>query len=250
MHRFLVPSSALRGSGTTLAGPLAHQIGHVLRLRPGEQIVLFDGSGSEVVSEVSTVQGSTVTVRFQEWRENSVDAGVEVWLFPALIRTARFEVMLQKVTELGVARITPMVTHHTVVRPDGSAQKGMLSRWGSIVREATEQSGRARLPIVIPPLSFAQALNVALQADLVCCCALDQANDFRPLFGTEPLQTVALLIGPEGGWSQQEVEQVQGVGVHLVSLGRRTLRAETAAIAACAAVFCLAGAWNSGGSVD
>jgi 16S rRNA (uracil1498-N3)-methyltransferase len=166
---------------------------------------------------------------------------LRVHLFLALLRAPRFELVLQKATELGVSAITPVLAQRSVARPPGDAAP---ERWKSIVREAVEQSGRGRLPELRAPIAFQTACLEAGQADLAVCCSEHGGVEFRKLYAQGVPRTLAAIIGPEGGLTPGEVTGAAEAGLHAVTLGPRILRAETAAIAVCAAAYCLSGDWR------
>jgi len=243
MHRFFVPPAMLAAPTALVEGALARQIAVVLRLRPGEEVVLLDGLGNEAWCELGEVAPRRVTVRQTSRRRNQAETSVAVHLFPALIRAPRLELVLQKATELGVASVTPFLSRRCVAR---LAPDGVPDRWRAIVREASEQSGRGRLPELQPPVSLETACRVASSADLAFCCSECGGDDLRMLTATPGLRSVSVLVGPEGGLEPEEVAAAAEYGIRPISLGQRILRAETAAIAVCAAIYCLLGEWASG----
>lgn len=243
MHRFLYAPLHAPGEIFDVTGAIAHQMRRVLRLRPGEAITLFDGAGNEALCEIVRVSARAITVSVASWQTNARDEGLQLHLFPALLRATHFEVLLQKVTELGVTRITPLRTQRTVIQPDAKEGAQVSPRWLSIVREAAEQSGRTLLPQLDPPMALQAALAVASSAERILFCRPDHCGRIDETVG-HPQQRVALFVGPEGGWTSAELNLAAAADVHFLSLGKRIFRAETAAIVACAAVYCLSGAWN------
>ena len=240
MHRFLVTPGVLAAEPLALEGEAARQMAVVLRLRAGEEVVLFDGGGAEVRAALLAVTPRRVTLRPLERRPNRAETRAELRLFVALLRAPRFELVLQKATELGVAAITPVVARRALARPSG---EGVPTRWRAIVREAAEQCGRGRLPELAAPLPFAAACAAAAAADLALCCSEHGGGDLRALLAGSMPQSLALLVGPEGGLEPGEVAAAEGAGLRPLALGPRILRAETAAIAAIAAAACLLGEW-------
>lgn len=244
IHRFFVPPAALAASTVVVEGTVARQMAVVLRLRRGEEVVLLDGLGNEVWCVLGEVAPRRVTARQTARRQNQAESSVAIHLFPALIRAPRLELVLQKATELGVASVTPFVSRRSVAR---LAPDGVPDRWRAIVREASEQSGRGRLPELQPPVNLATACRLASGADLAICCSEYGGEDLRLLCATPGLQSVSVLVGPEGGLEPEEVAAATEHGICPVALGPRVLRAETAAIAVCSAIYCLLGEWPSSG---
>jgi 16S rRNA (uracil1498-N3)-methyltransferase len=240
VQRFLVDPAALRSEAPVLEGAAARQIAVVLRMQVGESVILGDGAGNEAICTLAAVSPRRVVLEARRRQRNGAEATLAVHLYPALLRGPRFELVLQKVTELGVAAITPVICRRSVARPPDSA---VPERWRSIVREAVEQSGRGRLPALAAPLTFPEACAAAARAELAVCCSVDGGTDLRHLLAPAPPR-MAALIGPEGGLDPEEVAEAVRLGLTPVTLGARTLRAETAAIAVCAAAYCLAGDWQ------
>lgn len=239
MHRFVVAPDALAADPIMLTGDVARQIAVVLRLRAGERVVLLDGAGTELAAELTAVTTRHVALQPLERRPNQAEAGVALHLYPALLRGPRFELVLQKATELGVASITPFTSRRSVARPPGG---GVPERWQAIVREAVEQSGRGRLPALEAPLAFAAACRAAARAEQAILLAEQGGADLAALLRDRP-RSLALLVGPEGGFEREEVAAAAEAGVTPAWLGPRILRAETAALAACAAAYCVLGEW-------
>lgn len=241
MHRFLVPADLLAADSAPLDGATAHQISTVLRLRPGEQVMLIDGQGGEAECVLTAVAPRRVTFQVLERRRNTAEPALRLHLFAALLRAPRFELVLQKATEIGVHAITPVLAERCVARSPGDA---VPERWRSIVREAVEQSGRGFLPVLRAPVAFQVACREAGQAELALCCSEHGGAELRALCAQRVPATLAAIIGPEGGLTAAEVAEAARSSVRPVTLGPRILRAETAAIALCAAVFCLSGDWR------
>lgn len=227
MHRFYVPDAA--GERVKPGRAQLHQLRHVLRLRDGDQVAVFDGRGQEWLAQLA---GDALELL------NPVDRCVEpqtqLTLYQATIKPARFEMVLQKGTELGVSRFVPF----TAERSGAAGERAV--RWRAIAVEAAEQSGRQVVPEIAPVLSFEEAI-----AD-----ATSRGVPFMPWEGADrpklssvhrPCRQLALLIGPEGGFTESEVERARARGAVTVSLGRRILRSETAAIVAAALLLHLNG---------
>jgi 16S rRNA (uracil1498-N3)-methyltransferase len=205
----------------------------VLRLRPGVRLLLLDGAGFEYPAELLDLQGDQAAVRVLDRRPAAGEPRLTLTLYAALLKGQHLEWVLQKGTELGVGAFVPMTTRRTVVRDTGRAHK-KRARWERILREAAEQCRRGRVPALSDPLSFDDACRAA---------AANHERAFLPhvqergiglaeAAAGEPPARAALLIGPEGGFEQDEVQHAIDCGIQVVGLGPRTLRAETAALAA------------------
>jgi 16S rRNA (uracil1498-N3)-methyltransferase len=237
MHRFFVPRSVLQGSDVKLAGEVARQISRVLRMRPGDVVVLLDGSGYEHSVRLEEFGADTVRGTLLKKEPGRGEASHMVDLYLSLLnKPDKFEWALQKCTELGVARVVPVVAERSVARAFDS---GRRERYERIMREAAEQSGRARFPELDEAMLFADAVALeekrlvedgeALHLALILALGADTPIA-EALWEHDQLGSVSVFIGPEGGFSDDELALADRAGIRLVSLGPRTLRAETSAV--------------------
>ncbi len=244
MHRFFVsPELLAQGVGSTIAlpEPLAHQVRTVLRLVPDERLILLDNSGDEVEARVVRSAKSGVEVELLERRPGGRAVGVRIILYQGLLKSARFEWILEKGTELGVTTFAPVLCQRsTAGLEDAGAAK--LRRWQRILQEATEQCGGTRLPELAPIRPLRRVLE-ELPAAALAFMPWEEARGqtlrsaLRAAIATStPPLTIALFIGPEGGLTADEVELARSRGVRVVTLGPRVLRAETAALTSVANV--------------
>ncbi len=209
----------------------------------------MDGCGFEYVTELEAVDGRETTGRVLEKRRTTGEPRIHVTLWQCALKADKMEWVLQKGTELGVSRFVPVISERTIVRP-ASALVRKYERWRTIVREAAEQSGRGLLPELAEPLAYADAVR---QADGVRLLPWEGAGGpglserfVRATGGAEGQTRIDLLVGPEGGLSAAEAQEAVAAGWGLTTLGPRTLRAETAALAAVAVVMALAGEMGPG----
>lgn len=247
-HRFFVAPGCFRGTQVTIAGPQAHQIARVLRLRPGDKIVVLDDSGWQAEVELTALSAEAVVGLVLRRTLVRSEPYTKLTLFQALLKGDKFEFVLQKGTELGVSGFVPMVTDRCIVANLGEADGHKFSRWQRVIREAAEQSGRGKLPMLHPVLLFPQACERVRGLALIPWeeekgAGLRQVlrEHFPPQPGSQRPFSVSVFIGPEGGFTPAEITTARSYGILPVSLGRRVLRAETAAIATAAAVLYEAG---------
>ncbi len=245
MHRFFVHDTGLElqatSVGTTLTLPekVAHQVRDVLHLHSGEQLVLLDNSGEEFVAEVTRTERKLVEVRLVERRAGKSESPVHIVLCQGLLKSARFEWILEKGTELGVSVFVPILCRRSTTGLE-DAGPSKIARWQRIIQEATEQCGRSRLPELLPIRPLKQALNeVPSDALALMPWEEEHGQSLRDALHAQESQekTVVLFIGPEGGLTSEEIQLAQQQGVLSVTLGQRILRAETAALAAVANVM-------------
>lgn len=236
MHRFFVIPEWISPIEARLEGDAAHQAARVLRLRPGEVIQLLDGSGEAVDVRLDEVTPGLCRGSVLGRAPVTAEPRVRLGLYLCLAQREKFEWMLQKCTEVGTAEFTPVISSRSLVQEGGGWEKKQ-PRWQRIVQEAAEQSGRGRVPLLRPPMPFQAALADA--AGRFACALLawegEQTHTLRS--AVKGVESAAVLIGPEGGFSEAEAAQAAAAGLRAVSLGRRILRMETAAVAAAVLVM-------------
>jgi len=249
MHRFFVAPALLAHPATTgnplitLPDRLAHQLRDVLRLGIGEQLVLLDNSGDEVLASVTKCNRASVEVQVLDRRAGKSESPVRIILCQGLLKSARFEWVLEKGTELGVAVFAPILCRRSMAGLE-DAGPSKQQRWQRIIQEAAEQCGRSRLPELLPARPLMHALNDILPGALALMpWEEEHGQTLREVLvpalnrgDSQPI-TVVLFIGPEGGLMAEEVTLAQRYSVQVVTLGQRILRAETAALATIANVM-------------
>ena len=241
-HRFFVPPEWLAGGAVTIAGAQAHQIGRVLRMRPGDHVVVLDDSGWEFDVRLLTVQPELVRGEVMSRQPAAGEPHTRITLYQGMLKRDRFEFVLQKGTELGIAEFVPLVTARTVAL-DREAPGKKHARWQAIIQEAAEQSRRGRRPALRPAMAFAQACEEASRCAGLKVLPWEEESRtslrsvLRAAGPAGPGAAVRLFVGPEGGFTQEEVDLAQGCGLQPVTLGRRILRAETAGLVAAAAIL-------------
>jgi 16S rRNA (uracil1498-N3)-methyltransferase len=238
MHRFFVdpPVDLAPGAVVELPSAVAHQVGRVLRLRPGDQVILLDGAGREAEVALTAFGRDAVRGEVRACRVVPPPPGPAVTLYQAVLKGERFAWVLQKATELGVAAFVPVVTERTIVPWAEAADPARAGRWARIVREAAEQCRRATLPTLHPSLRWPDACRAL--ADSGAAVLLPWEESTAPLgpalAAARAARAVHAAIGPEGGLAPAEIDLARAAGLAPISLGPRILRAETAALAVCA----------------
>jgi 16S rRNA (uracil1498-N3)-methyltransferase len=263
-YRFFVGADALHGREVVIEdAELAHQLGAVLRLRAGERVLLLDNSGWQYVVALDTLVGDRVAGTVERKELAGGEPRTKLTLYVALLRPERFEWVLQKGTELGVSAFVPVICERSTIADADELSERKLDRWRRIVREAAEQSRRGKLPRLAPALLFPAACDQAarrgqalllwegagvaplrrvLRDSIQPAGVKEQRSaDGRsriadPRSAAHPF-SVALFSGPEGGFSAGEFETASRYGMIPVTLGPRTLRAETAPLVAASAIL-------------
>lgn len=232
MRRFLVEPTAIVGATATLTGPEAHHLRKVLRLQAGTTVTLLDTTGARHEAVIDTIDREAVHLTILATRPPEEEA-TAIHLGQGLLKGKKMDLVIQKATELGIAAIHPFISQHTVARIDETEKE---SRWQRIALEACKQCNRPQPPRCHPVRNFAELLPEAAACDhkLLFWEGSDGAPLHHLIDPAAPPATLFFLIGPEGGFSQAEHDLAVAAGFTAVTLGRRTLRAETAAIAAAA----------------
>ncbi len=226
--RFFVPPDAIRGERVTFSPEQSRQIARVLRLLPGNVVYALDNSGQVFTVRLEHVRPREVWGRVVDVQDAPGEPPVHITLYLALLKGERMDWALQKGTEVGVSRFVPVLTERTVVR-----RREARARWARILQEAAEQCGRPRIPTLGEILPLARGLEDVGQYDAALLA--HNGPDVPPLrevvgqVGGMPAR-VALFVGPEGGFTADEVASARARGVRVVHLGPRVLRAETAAV--------------------
>lgn len=233
-RRLFVPEVSGKGFEVVLSGPQKRYVCDVLRMGRGDSIVLFDGSGVEYLSTIIEATHRHVTLKIQGKepgrRESPVDIGIGI----GLLKTNKMDLVVQKVSELGVKAIHPLATQRAVAALDPDRAEQRRGRWQTIAREASRQSGRAAVTEVHPLLSFDEIVEQSLNADLSLLFTTEATGLLEAIVERQAKRPsrVLLLVGPEGGFSPEEEQTALEKGFLPVGMGPRILRAETAAIVA------------------
>ena len=237
-HRFFAPISAFRDRDITLPPAESHHLSNVLRLGEGDCANVFDGEGKEYICTVLDA-GMPSKLKIDEMITGPVESPIRIILAQSLLKGEKFDLVVQKSTELGVVSIIPILTEHSEFRVHQDSVSKRLERWNRISLEAVKQCGRRRLVDIRAPMTLEQSVRQAgpslyfnQRGGMPINLALEE---------TKHSKNITLFVGPEGGWSEGEIAILRDNGAIGVTLGARVLRAETAAITAIALVQFLAG---------
>ncbi len=236
--RVFVPARLEEGAAIDLPGEAAAHLGRVLRLGPGAELTLFDGRGGEWLAVIESLARGRGSVRVRSHRPGGRESPLPLALAQGISRGERMDYTIQKAVELGVARIVPIAARRSVVRLDAARGERRLEHWARVVQAACEQSGRTRLPELLPIASLDAWLSGSVPGLKLLLIRSEDACRLSDLTLEPP---VTLLIGPEGGFAQEEASAALRAGYRPLRLGPRVLRTETAAVAAMSALQALWG---------
>ena len=229
--RLFVSGQLINGGERLVEGDRARYLGRVLRLRIGDEIRVFNGEGPEWSASIVAMTKTTATLRVGEATEAATESPLKIHLVQGVSRGERMDYVVQKATELGVKRITPVLTEYGVVKLDDTRAAKRRDHWEHIAVSACEQSGRTRVPLVDTPLPLRNWFGQK-PAEVDAEVILKPGAPVALAGITAPTTKICLMIGPEGGFSGSEYEDAELAGFNAVSLGPRVLRTETAAAAA------------------
>ena len=244
MQRFFVPAEAITSDNVTFTIAQARQMASVLRMQAGGTVLALDNQGACYRVELTVVTSTRAEGRITGRTVADEEPRVHITLCQGLVKADKWELVLQKGTELGVSAFVPMQCQRSVVRLSASAWERRRPRWEQILQEAAEQAGRGR----IPALSALSTAREAFRAPAPLRLALHPSAEGRPLraalTAAGAIEAVRLFVGPEGGFSREELAEAVGQGIEMVTLGPRVLRTETAGLAAAAAISYGLGEWG------
>lgn len=225
LHRFIGDFDLSKTETTSNDKELTNQLQKVLRLKTGERVILCDGNANEAEAEIASMRPSEITFKISKKYKNENEPAVHVKLYLSILKKENFELAVQKVVEIGVSEIIPILSERTV-------KTGLnIDRVKKIIREASEQSGRGIVPNITEPMTFENAIKES-----------EENNDLNLFFdlggkslGSETTKSkeskIGIFIGPEGGWAEKETALAEKEGFEICSFGKLVYRAETAAIA-------------------
>ena len=229
--RLFVSGALSNDAELILQGEQARYLGRVLRSRVGDPVQVFNGDDGEWSAVIENISKNAVILRVGERNETTTESSLKIHLVQGISRGERMDFVVQKATELGVNRLTPVLTHHGVVRLDQERAEKRRQHWQQVANSASEQCGRTRPPLVDPPIALNSWFGAKDATDstemILKPGAATQLASITP-----PATRLCLLIGPEGGFSEREYEDAEIAGLQAIALGPRILRTETAALAA------------------
>ncbi|WP_294133688.1 16S rRNA (uracil(1498)-N(3))-methyltransferase [uncultured Clostridium sp.] len=238
MHKFFTPKELINGDVAKIIGDDVKHIYKVLRISEGEKVTLNNCEGVEYLGRVKSVSKQEVLIEILEKLESNNESNVKIYLFQGLPKSQKMDLIVQKGTELGITEFIPTITHRVDVKLKGEFKK--LDRLNRIALEAAKQSKRSIIPKVSEPIDFNEVLEKINSLDLLIV-PYENANNFgiktlinelRKENNIDNIKNIGIFVGPEGGIEEDEIERLKDKGAHIVTLGKRILRTETAGFVA------------------
>ena len=229
--RLFSPIQLRASTGLFLGSEQARYVGRVLRLRPGDELTVFDGTGGEYPATVGTVTKRELKLSVGEYVSRNSESTLRIRLLQGVSRGEKMDIVVQKATELGVHRISPVLTEFSVVKLDADRAAKRRDHWQKVAQSACEQCNRNFVPIVDAPQTLLDWFGDNSGSDDVQLILRPDAVESMPAVDM-PGSALTILVGPEGGFSQAELERATAAGLQAVRLGPRVMRTETAALAA------------------
>lgn len=234
MHKFFIDKKNISGEKLYITGDDVNHINKVLRLNAGNNILVCDGYGHEYTSKIIDINKKEIICKIIDEFDNLSEPPVMVTLFQGLPKAQKMEYIIQKSVEIGIFKIQPVITQRVVVKTDGKDITNKLQRWRRISEEAAKQSNRGIIPEVPEPIAFEEAIEAVKSLDLsIVPYEKEKATGLKKILQyKQNVKNVGVMIGPEGGFDELEIDKCIKAGVIPVTLGPRILRTETAGIAA------------------
>lgn len=235
MYHFFVEPSQIQGNKIIITGKDVNHIKNVLRMKPGEEIAVSNGlDGKEYHCGIAEWYEDRIVCDLFFVKEEGVELASKIYLFQGLPKADKMELIIQKAVELGVYEIIPVASRRAVVKLDAKKAESKLIRWQAIAEAAAKQSKRGIIPKIKEVMSFQEAVAYSSCAQVKIIpyeLAQGMERTKEIISGIRPGEPVAVFIGPEGGFAEEEIEMAMQAGIEPVTLGRRILRTETAGMA-------------------
>jgi 16S rRNA (uracil1498-N3)-methyltransferase len=239
MTRFFIPAEQIKGNSVILKGSDRHHLLNVMRQDVGSKITVLNGKGAEYVAEIKEIGPDFVTGEIVETVTRETEPRLKIRLIQSLPKTDKFEFLLQKNTEIGVSCFQPVITERSGIKLDPGAAVRKQERWSRIIKEAAEQSGRKMVPRLEPVRNWAEVMATLKSGLILIPWEGERERSLKRILEATPAipEMVTVLIGPEGGFSQTEVNQARDNGAIPITLGPRILRTETAGLVVATALL-------------
>jgi len=235
MRRFFLGDKVNIGQEAFIYGSDAKHIHRVLRMSVGDHLIIFDGAGNDFEAEIIKIDPGKATIKPLKKVRHVTDSPVSITIAQAMLKGKKMDVLARQITELGVKRWIPFLSERSVASPPEDRLVARLERWRTIALESLKQCQRSRVPEICHVESLKKVLDMGMSDDLKLLFWENETRTLKDVLGPCPRQheRIFVVLGPEGGFSQAEVEAAVSQGYQCVSLGPRILKAETATVAVC-----------------
>jgi 16S rRNA (uracil1498-N3)-methyltransferase len=240
MRRFFSQETPVVGEETVITGQDARHLIRVLRLKAGDEVVLLSGDGREFLARIARIEAGNVALTVLSEHVSDAEPSIELTVCLGFLKEKKMDDLVRQMTELGMSRFQPFLARRSVSRPDPARMASRVSRWEKIARESIKQCRRGSVPEIRPTVSLDEALRQSDGDDVKILFFEDEAGqkpfpESRTTGSGAPLK-VTIILGPEGGFTEDEVTLARSSEFDILSMGPRILKAETAAVAACTLV--------------
>lgn len=234
MPRFFADKENISEDKIFIRSSDVNHIKNVLRMQPGDELEICDGKGTDYSCTIETLDRDEIVLNIVSSERSKTELPKKIYLFQGIPKSDKMELIIQKAVELGAYEIIPTVTKRCIVKIDAKKEDKKISRWQSIAESAAKQSGRGIIPTVKAPMSLKEAYeySATLGAALIPYERAEGIEKTREIISSlSDKESVAVFIGPEGGFEESEIEQALSKGIEPITLGKRILRTETAGLA-------------------
>jgi len=242
MSRFFVEPEAIKEGIVSIGGSEAKHIFNSLRLGVGDVISVFDGSGEEYIALIEKASAENIKARVIEEKSVNVEPFCRITLFQGFPKAQKMDFVVEKCTEIGVSRIVPLITERTVIeidKDDQNKRSKRIGRWQRIAQAASKQSGRRKIPEIAQPMLFNEAINEEMDISFIPW-EMERKKNLKKIFSEkreEKIDKIGIFIGPEGGFTKEEIGRAVHKKIIPITLGPRILRCETAGMVTAALIL-------------
>ncbi len=237
MQKFLIPHKNINENNATITGQDAKHIAKVLRMRLKDKIIFTDGKGKDFTSIITRISSEEVELAIKKTINSKFESPIQITIFQGMLKDSKMDTLVRHLTELGIYAWTPLFCERAIPRPDKKRIDSRIKRWEKIAIEALKQCNRSILPKINNPVTFDDIIENSSLFDLKITFWENAILRISELYQKkEGIKKIAILIGPEGGFSKEEITLAEKTGFKTCWLGPRILRAETASITACSLI--------------
>jgi 16S rRNA (uracil1498-N3)-methyltransferase len=237
MQKFLISKNHISENTAVITGQDAKHIAKVLRMLPNDKIIFTDGQGKDYISIITKISLDEIILEIKESHDSECESPVKISVFQGMLKDKKMDTLIRHLTELGISKWIPLFCERAIPKPDQKKIDTRIQRWEKISKEALKQCNRSALPIIKKPVAFSDIIKGASQFDLKIIFWEDATASVKKLSQkTKDIKSICIMIGPEGGFSEEEANLAKEAGFEICSLGPRILRAETASITACSLI--------------